>query len=90
MKSWTFTSGWISKTQPRVRRKAWILSFCLLVSAVSADDEEAMFDEAFLEFLGSWETADGDWIAPDEIESMPLSETAKQAATANSEAKTDE
>ncbi len=49
-----------------------------------------MFDEAFLEFLGSWETADGEWIAPDEIENMPLSETAKPAATASSEAKTDE
>lgn len=67
-----------------------MLSFCLLVSAVSADDEDAMFDEAFLEFLGSWETADGDWIAPDEIESMSLSEPAEQSAPESSEANPDE
>ncbi len=67
-----------------------MLSFCLLVSAVSADDEDAMFDEAFLEFLGSWETADGDWIAPDEIEGMPLSESDQPSATASSEENPDE
>jgi len=29
----------------------------------------------FLEFLGEWETEDGDWIAPDDLEDMPLNET---------------
>jgi len=28
----------------------------------------------FLEFLGEWETADGEWIAPDDLENMPLDE----------------
>ncbi len=90
MKSWIFTSGWNSKTQTRVRYRGWILCFFLLVSAVNADDEQAMFDEAFLEFLGSWETADGEWIAPDEIESMLLSGAVEPEATSNSEANSDE
>ena len=28
----------------------------------------------FLEFLGKWETEDGEWIAPDDLENMPLNE----------------
>ncbi|MBT5471342.1 MAG: hypothetical protein HOK41_12125 [Nitrospina sp.] len=28
----------------------------------------------FLEFLGEWETEEGDWIAPEDLENMPLSE----------------
>ena len=28
----------------------------------------------FLEFLGEWETKDGEWIAPDDLENMPLNE----------------
>jgi hypothetical protein len=28
----------------------------------------------FLEFLGEWETEDGKWIAPDDLEDMPLNE----------------
>ncbi len=29
----------------------------------------------FLEFLGEWETDEGDWIAPEDLENMPLNET---------------
>jgi hypothetical protein len=28
----------------------------------------------FLEFLGEWETEDGEWIAPDDLKNMPLNE----------------
>lgn len=28
----------------------------------------------FLEFLGEWETEEGEWIAPDDLENMPLNE----------------
>jgi hypothetical protein len=28
----------------------------------------------FLEFLGEWEAEDGEWIAPDDLENMPLNE----------------
>jgi hypothetical protein len=28
----------------------------------------------FLEFLGEWEAEDGEWIAPEDLENMPLNE----------------
>ena len=37
-----------------------------------AEQESPTLD--FLEFLGEWETKDGEWIAPDDLENMPLNE----------------
>ena len=37
-----------------------------------AEQESPALD--FLEFLGEWETEDGEWIAPDDLENMPLNE----------------
>jgi hypothetical protein len=32
----------------------------------------------FLEFLGEWETEDGRWIDPEELDKMPLPDTEKK------------
>ncbi len=32
----------------------------------------------FLEFLGEWETEDGRWIDPEELDEMPLPDTKKK------------
>lgn len=90
MKSWIFISGWNNRKRNRARYSAWLFLFYLLTATVSAEDEDAMFDEAFLEFLGSWETADGEWIEPEELESMPLSKSGKQQRSETDEAEKDE
>ncbi len=41
----------------------------------AADKADYMQELEFIEFLGSWETNDGELIYPDEIEMMELSET---------------
>jgi len=41
---------------------------------ISAEQEQESPTIDFLEFLGEWETEDGDWIAPEDLENMPLNE----------------
>ena len=40
--------------------------------ALAKDDTDFMQDADFIEFMGGWETSDGDWIPPDEIEKMKI------------------
>ncbi|MGK0179608.1 MAG: hypothetical protein ACI8PD_001409 [Nitrospinales bacterium] len=42
------------------------------VESSQTEQESPSLD--FLEFLGEWETEDGEWIAPDDLENMPLNE----------------
>ncbi len=39
---------------------------------VEADDDTSMPSMALLEFLGEWETEDGDWIDPILLDEIPL------------------
>ncbi len=50
-------------------KRAWMLhalamAGCLAAPAASGAEQDAPPDDAFLEFLGSFETADGDWVDP--------------------------
>lgn len=55
-------------------RSTMLVLVCLLSSSfVYAEEDshkntEEDIDLALLEFLGDWETDDGDWIAPEELE----------------------
>lgn len=48
----------------------WLLLLLLqfMAGAAGADQTEAPSPE-FLEFIGEWQTDDGEWIGPDELES---------------------
>ena len=50
--------------------RRWLLLLLLqfMPGAAGADQAEIPSPE-FLEFLGEWQTEDGDWIGPDELES---------------------
>ncbi|MEK9629892.1 MAG: hypothetical protein VW455_12845 [Nitrospinota bacterium] len=39
-----------------------------------AEQEQETPSLDFLEFLCEWETEEGDWIAPEDLENMPLDE----------------
>lgn len=41
---------------------------------IPTEQEQEVPTLDFLEFLGEWETEDGDWIAPEDLENMPLNE----------------
>lgn len=50
-------------------KSAWMLhglamAGCLAATAVNGAEQDAPPDDAFLEFLGGFETADGDWVDP--------------------------
>jgi len=66
MKSWNFISGW-QKNKLRVRVGLMVL---LMNSSLvfSNEQQEKNNDESaeieFLEFLGSWEDENGDWLDP--------------------------
>lgn len=44
------------------------------VEKAPTEQEKETPDLEFLEFLGEWETEDGDWIDPEDLENMPLNE----------------
>ena len=45
-----------------------LLAAAMGSEAVIAQSEEALPDDALLEFLGEWETEQGEWIDPVELE----------------------
>jgi hypothetical protein len=50
------------KRQPEVAFKVAVLWGLLGCSAIVAADDEVMPDIEFLEYLGSWEESDEDWV----------------------------
>jgi hypothetical protein len=60
-----------------------------LNSTSSEIQEEELLSEAFLEFLGGWETASGEWLNPEELVLMPT-EKAQPESAQEDEGKTDE
>ncbi len=55
----------------RRRHAAPLIGACLLLAAGTGGADEAdVPDEAFLEFLGTWEDAQGNWLDPLELEAL--------------------
>lgn len=52
----------------------WFIGMLIIGVTATASDEMDTPSEAFLEFLGNWETAEGEWISPDEIAEMVIPE----------------
>lgn len=56
------------------RHSLWLIGLLFIGASATANDEMDAPSEAFLEFLGSWETAEGEWISPHEIAEMVIPE----------------
>jgi len=77
-------TGLQTKIMKRVKKfvMATLLLLTCLPQAHALEPEEVKNPQTeqesptldFLEFLGEWETEDGEWIAPDDLENMPLNE----------------
>ena len=90
MKIWIFIFGWKMKTMPAKAMLTLLTSifFSSLASMAIAEDqtEEEIPDIEFLEFLGSFETPNGKWLDPMEIENMftdKMNETSLQEVNNN-------
>ena len=67
--------------------KAHLWSAVLLLGLLSvpafaqepAPGRETSEDTEFLEFLGNWETDDGEWIDPEELEQIALTDQEQEA-----------
>ena len=76
MTSWIFMSGWQRRRKLRVR-VILLLAFVLLMQANLLPAEEKKEttqqpSEELLEFLGNWETEQGEWIDPEELKEMVI------------------
>ena len=47
---------------------------CIAIGAAAAAENDAPPDDAFLEFLGGFETADGEWVDPRSLAELESSE----------------
>lgn len=64
MRSWNFISGWRMKKTLVDKHWLIILFFCAFtVFDLNANEDETPSME-LLEFLGEWETQDGEWFDP--------------------------
>ena len=74
-----------------MRHSLWPCTFLLLGAvAMAKDDADFMHEADFIEFMGSWETPEGKWLPPDEIEKMKMPKEDEKKAKENDEADTDE
>ena len=65
-----------TRNQYRVKHRHWLLSPLLLSNLLWATDGidavDGPIDEGFLAFLGQWETAEGEWVPPEELAALPI------------------
>ncbi len=60
-------SGWINML---VSRALLVLTLCVFSVQAKALNEEQEPDMELLEFLGEWETEDGEWLDPTSLEDI--------------------
>ena len=72
----------------RFRERAWLPALLILSAGVVA--EEALPDMAFLEYLGSWEEDDAEWVALTDTRVEDLPRDAAEADDRPEEAHGDE
>jgi len=70
---WSSITGWPCKVR---QVSALVPAVVLLATIVIAapPQEESQPDMDFLEFLGSWQTRDGQWVDPMQVEDLPPGE----------------
>ena len=68
MKIWNFISGWTMWNNPVDSLEILLIVSLALSPSAIADESPEM---ALLEFLGEWETNDGKWLGPSELEELP-------------------
>lgn len=68
--TWSSITGWL---RPTVRGSWLVIVVLLTTQVVTAAPREAepAPDPEFLEFLGSWQTHDGQWVDPLQVEDLP-------------------
>jgi hypothetical protein len=85
MKIWSFMNG-LKKMVCRVN--ACILFFLCSITSLFAEeqmDSETTPSIAFLEFLGEWETEQGEWIDPLDLEDEELGKLIETTIEVNNE-----
>ena len=68
MKIWNSISGWTMWNNPVDSLEILLILSLALSPNAFADEPPEM---ALLEFLGEWETNDGEWLDPSELEELP-------------------
>ncbi len=60
-------------------RSATLIALCALsISAVGEETGPEIPDDAFLEFLASWETEEGEWVDPFEFSDEAITEETRK------------
>ena len=80
--------GWLSMNI-RVKWFVLVLMTMLIASPSTAKDAQTLSkqDLEFLEFLGSWETEDGEWVNPLDLIEKPMDEQAGEEVLYDPKAK---
>lgn len=78
------------KAHPPTMTRLALVCGLLCVGAMAIADEEEMPDEAFLEYLGSWEASDEDWVMLSEMMAARLARQAEAAAKVEDTVETDD
>jgi hypothetical protein len=63
MRTWNFMSGW-----NRMPERLLLILPLLFAPAASGQDQAEEPSVEVLEFLGEWQTGEGEWIGPEEME----------------------
>jgi hypothetical protein len=54
-----------------VRKYRYLILFLGLTNTIYAGEPAATPDEELLQFLADWETENGEWLAPEQLQQMP-------------------
>ncbi len=68
--------GWRSRGCNPVKHSALAWSLLFTSNLLLAADDAESLDAEFLEFLGRWETTQGEWLPPGEVAELQFEETA--------------
>ncbi len=75
----------VEKRQPEVALKVAVLWGLFACSGIVAADDDVMPDMEFLEYLGSWEESDEDWVLLTDIVSEQIASEDKRTDPASKE-----
>ena len=87
MKLWSPTTLSAEKKQTEVAFKVAVLCGLFACSGTVAADDDVMPDMEFLEYLGSWEESDEDWVL---LAAEAVEQVASEAKRTDSAAKEEE
>lgn len=87
MRIWSSIGGWL---KPAARGKWLVIGLvaALPLGEAMSRDTGPSPDQEMLEFLGSWQTPDGEWVDPFHLEDLPLPESERNRASEQSSDRT--